>query len=62
MSDQLICYHIVLRQTKRYWRTIFYHLLEIAVTNAFVIHNGFKWKLERKPQQVPASVMPLCWI
>lgn len=40
-SDQLIGYHRILRQTKRYWRTLFFHLLEICVTNAAVIT---KWK------------------
>ena len=40
-SDQLIGYHRILRQTKHYWRTLFFHLLEICVTNAAVIT---KWK------------------
>ena len=39
-SDQLIGYHRVLRQTKRYWKTLFYHLLEIGFTNAYILH---KW-------------------
>ena len=38
-SDQYISYHRVLRQTKRYWKTLFYHLVEIAVTNAFLLHQ-----------------------
>ena len=38
-SDQLVSYHRIARQTKTYWKTIFYHLLEIAVTNAFVLHK-----------------------
>lgn len=36
-SDQLISYHRMTRQTKRYWKTIFYHLFEVAVTNAFIL-------------------------
>ena len=40
MSDQLISYHRILRQTKKYWKTLFYHLLEISVTNAAVLK---KW-------------------
>ena len=48
VSDQLISYHRVLRQTKRYWRTIFYHLLEIAVTNAFIIHKWIQMEAGKK--------------
>ena len=44
-SDQLIGYHRVLHQTKRYWKTLFYHLLEIGLTNAFVL---YKWLLVQK--------------
>ena len=40
-SDQLIGYHRILRQTKRYWRTLLFHLFEICVTNSAVIR---KWK------------------
>ena len=38
-SDQYISYHRVLRQTKKYWKTLFYHLIEIAVTNAFLLYQ-----------------------
>ena len=48
MSDQLISYHRVLRQTKRYWRSIFYHLLDIAVTNAFIIHKWIQMEAGKK--------------
>ena len=41
-SDQLISYHRMTRQTKRYWKTIFYHLLEVAVTNAFIMYKLFR--------------------
>jgi hypothetical protein len=42
-SDQHIRYHQyhrVLRQTKKHWKTLFYHTIEIAVTNAFLL---FQW-------------------
>ena len=42
LSDQLIGYHRLLRQTKKYWKTLLYHLLKIAITNAFDLH---KWQL-----------------
>ena len=37
-SDQLISYHRALRQTKRYWKTLF-HLIEVAVTNSFILYK-----------------------
>ena len=41
LSDQLIGYHPILCQTKRYWKTLLYHLVEIASANAFVL---YKWQ------------------
>ena len=38
-SDQLIGYHRIVRQTKRYWKTLFYHLLDVSMTNAFVLRK-----------------------
>ena len=38
-SDQLIGYHRVIHQTKKYRKTLFYHLLEISLTNAFVLQT-----------------------
>ena len=49
LSDQLIGYHPVLRQTKRYWKTLLYHLIEVCLTNSFVL---YKWQCavsSRKP-------------
>ena len=52
-SDQLIGYHRVIRQTKKYWKTLFYHLLKISLTNAFVLH---KWVLmEKGAAKVPTE-------
>ena len=48
-SDQLISYHRVLRKTKRYWRTLFFHLLEIAVTNASILHKWLQMEAGDKP-------------
>jgi hypothetical protein len=40
-SDQLLRYHSSLRRTTRYWKTLFYHMLDVAVTNSFVLYNWF---------------------
>ena len=47
-SDQLISYHRVIRQTKRYWKTLFYHIVEIAATNSFVLQKLVLMKLGQK--------------
>lgn len=39
MSDEPISYQQIIRQIKKYWRTLFYHLAEICVTNAALLHN-----------------------
>ena len=40
-SDQYISYNRVLRKTVRYWKTFFFHLLEIVATNSCILYN---WK------------------
>lgn len=42
MSDQLISYNRILRRTKQYWKTKFYHLLEICATNSSIIFNWYR--------------------
>ena len=38
-SDQYLAYHNVLRRTVRYWKTLFYHGVDIAVVNSFILYN-----------------------
>lgn len=38
-SDQLLSYHNVLRRTVEYWKTLFYHGLDVAVVNPFIVYN-----------------------
>ena len=38
-SDQYLAYHNVLWKTVRYWKTLFYHMIDVAVVNAFVLYN-----------------------
>ena len=36
-SDQLIKYYNILRQTKKYWKTLFFHFIDIAIINSFIL-------------------------
>ena len=38
-SDQLIKYYNVLRQTKKYWKTLFFHCIDIAAINAHIMNK-----------------------
>ena len=38
-SDQYLSYHNVLRRTVRYWKTLFYHAVDVAVVNSFILYN-----------------------
>ena len=40
-SDQFLRYHSSPRRATRYWETLFYHMLDVAVTNALVIYNWY---------------------
>ena len=44
-SDQLIHYYNVLRQTRKYWKTLFFHFIDVACVNAYIMHK----ELEKKP-------------
>ena len=39
-SDQFISYNHILRKIVRYWKTFFYHLLEIVTTNSSITTTG----------------------
>ena len=48
-SDQFMSYHHVLCQTIRYWKTLFYHLIEIMATNTYIF---CKWvRMERSDKR-----------
>ena len=44
-SDQFISYHCVLSQTICYWKSPFYHLIEVTTTNAFILYNWVRWSV-----------------
>ena len=45
-SDQLISYHKISRKTVKYWKTTFYHLIDLAIVNA---HNWCQLQISEKP-------------
>ena len=38
-SDQMIKYYNILRQTKKYWKTLFFHFIDIALVNAYIVYK-----------------------
>ena len=43
-SDQILATHNVLRKCMRWWKTMFFHLIDIAVVNAFILFKEHQAK------------------
>lgn len=43
-SDQLIGKYKVLRRTSKFWKTLFYHFIDIAKVNSFILFEEFRKK------------------
>ena len=38
-SDQYISYHKISRKTAKYWKTCFFHLVDVALVNSHILYN-----------------------
>ena len=68
-SDQLLKNYQILRQTKKYWKTLLFHFLDLATVNAYILfkdihpaskvsHFRFRENLVRALCQTPDPVYP----
>ena len=47
-SDQFLSYNRLLQKTVRYWKTMFYHLIRIIVTNCSILQNWQRMAANKK--------------
>ena len=48
LSDQLLkCYEII-RKSKKWWKTLFLHFIDVGIVNSFIIHKSIGGQLSHK--------------
>ena len=48
-TDQILATHNVQRKCSRWWKTLFYHLIDIAVVNSFILFREHQQKNPDNP-------------
>ena len=48
-SDQLIGKYNTLRKTNKWWKTLFFHFIDIARVNSYILFNEFRQKYPNNP-------------
>ena len=40
LSDQLLQYYAVLRKTNKWWKTLFFHFIDVCVVNSYILFKS----------------------
>ncbi|XP_069105709.1 piggyBac transposable element-derived protein 4-like [Argopecten irradians] len=48
LSDQLNNYNSILRKTKKWWRKLFFHLVNVCIVNAYQLYKKFSPDVKKK--------------
>ena len=52
LSDQLLKCSEIIWKTKKWWKTLFLHFIDVAIVNSFIIHKSIGGKLDHKMYRV----------
>ena len=63
-SDQMLSYYSFERKTIKWWKKLFFHLFDVAVVNAHILHNKTsnkkcRWKFSMKKSPKDCSLVPV---